>query len=155
MNHPDRQPGGRILALDLGARRVGVAVSDELGITAQGLPTLVRTNLREDLARVTRLAEEWGAGMILIGNPLHMSGAEGRQSAWVRQFAEKLEGRSGLPVKLWDERLTTVEAERVLDAGRVTRDKHRMAIDRLAAVILLESYLESPACSAGPEEEAE
>lgn len=128
-------------------------MSDELGITAQGLPTLERTNLREDLARVTSLAQERGVAMFLIGNPLNMSGSEGRQSAWVRQFAEKLESRSGLPVKLWDERLTTVEAERVLDQGGVSRDKRRMAVDRLAAVILLESYLGTLASGGGDEEE--
>lgn len=153
MNQPDPQPLGRVLALDLGARRVGLALSDELGITAQGLPTLERTNLREDLARVTSLAQERGVTMFLIGNPLNMGGSEGRQSAWVRQFAEKLESRSGLPVKLWDERLTTVEAERVLDQGGVSRDKRRMAVDRLAAVILLESYLGTLAAGGGNEEE--
>ena len=153
MNQLDPQPLGRVLALDLGARRVGLALSDELGITAQGLPTLVRTNLREDLARMTRLARERGVAMFLIGNPLHMSGSEGRQSAWVRQFAEKLESCSGLPVKLWDERLTTVEAERVLDQGGVSRDKHRKAVDRLAAVILLASYLGTLTAAGGNEEE--
>ncbi len=153
MNQPEPKPLGRVLALDLGARRVGLALSDELGITAQGLPTLERTNLREDLARVTSLAQERGVAMFLIGNPLNMSGSEGRQSAWVRQFAEKLESRSGLPVRLWDERLTTVEAERVLDQGGVSRDKRRMAVDRLAAVILLESYLGTLAAGGGNEEE--
>jgi putative Holliday junction resolvase len=153
VNQPEPKPLGRVLALDLGARRVGLALSDELGITAQGLPTLERTNLREDLARVTSLAQERGVAMFLIGNPLNMSGSEGRQSAWVRQFAEKLESRSGLPVKLWDERLTTVEAERVLDQGGVSRDKRRMAVDRLAAVILLESYLGTLASGGGDEEE--
>jgi len=153
VNQLDPQPLGRVLALDLGARRVGLALSDELGITAQGLPTLERTNLREDLARVTSLAQERGVAMFLIGNPLNMSGSEGRQSAWVRQFAEKLESRSGLPVKLWDERLTTVEAERVLDQGGVSRDKRRMAVDRLAAVILLESYLGTLATGSANEEE--
>lgn len=153
MNQPEPKPLGRVLALDLGARRVGLALSDELGITAQGLPTLERTNLREDLARVTCLAQERGVAMFLIGNPLNMSGSEGRQSAWVRQFAEKLESRSGLPVKLWDERLTTVEAERVLDQGGVSRDKRKMAVDRLAAVILLESYLGTLAAGGGNQEE--
>ena len=145
---------GRILALDLGKRRIGLALSDELGITAQGLPTLVRTNLREDLSRLTELAVEKGAGMILIGNPVRMSGSEGAQSAWVRRFAEKLESRSGLAVQLWDERLTTAEAERVLRQSGISLDKRRRAVDRLAAVILLQSYLETVSASGEPGDRA-
>jgi putative Holliday junction resolvase len=134
---------GRILALDLGKRRIGLAVSDELRITAQGLETLQRTNMREDLARLASLAAQRGVTRILIGNPLHMSGSEGAQSAWVREFAEKLESHCGLAVQLWDERLTTVAAERVLRDSGISLQKRRRAVDRLAAVILLASYLES------------
>jgi putative Holliday junction resolvase len=141
---------GRILALDLGERRIGLALSDELRLTAQGLPTLVRTNLREDLSRVSEVAAARGANLILLGNPVRMSGLEGARSAWVRQFAEKLEARSGLAVQLWDERLTTVEAERVLRLGGVSREKRKRAVDRLAAVILLQSYLESVSAVGGP-----
>ncbi len=133
----------RILALDVGRRRIGVAVSDELGITAQGLETIQRTNNREDYAVVTRLAESWAAGLILIGNPINMSGREGRQAEWVRHFAESLQARSGVPVKLWDERLTTVEAERVLKQSGASIEKRARAIDRLAAVLLLQSYLDA------------
>ncbi|MFB3778283.1 MAG: Holliday junction resolvase RuvX [Bryobacteraceae bacterium] len=141
---------GRILALDLGRRRIGLAISDELGLTAQGLPTLERTNIREDLARLTRLAAERGVGSILIGNPVRMNGSEGAGSAWVREFAGKLEKRSGYPVTLWDERLTTVEAGRVLRESGISREKRGRAVDRLAAVILLQSYLEScPAAASG------
>jgi putative Holliday junction resolvase len=134
---------GRILALDLGKRRIGLALSDELGLTAQGLGKLERTNLRQDLAKLARLAGERGVTLILIGNPLHMDGSEGQQSAWVRQFAERLQARSGLAVRLWDERLTTVEAERVLRQSGISRQKRGRVVDRLAAVILLESYLDS------------
>jgi putative Holliday junction resolvase len=140
-----RPAQGRILALDLGERRIGLALSDELRLTAQGLPTLVRTNLREDLSRLSEVAAERGVTLFLIGNPVRMSGSEGAQSAWVRRFAEKLESRSGLAVQLWDERLTTVEAERVLLESGISRDKRRRAVDRLAAVILLQSYLEATA----------
>jgi putative pre-16S rRNA nuclease len=136
-------PRSRILALDLGKKRIGVAVSDPLGITAQGLPNLVRKNKRADLAELARLVEQWDAGLILIGNPLHMSGAEGRQSAWVREFAAALTGHIGRPVRLWDERLTTVEASRVLRSSGVSIEKRARAIDRLSAVILLQSYLDS------------
>ena len=118
-------------------------MSDELGITAQGIETLQRTNMREDLARLASLAAQRGVTQILIGNPLHMRGNEGAQSAWVREFAGKLEAHSGLAVRLWDERLTTVAAERVLRESGISRQKRGRAVDRLAAVILLESYLES------------
>jgi putative Holliday junction resolvase len=133
----------RILALDLGKKRIGVAVSDELGLTAQGLPNIERTRKRDDLDAVRALAEKWGAGLILLGNPLNMSGSEGRQSQWVQEFAEALRNRSGLPVELWDERLTTVEASRVLRESGIGIDKRAAAVDRLSAVILLQSYLDS------------
>jgi putative pre-16S rRNA nuclease len=106
----------RILALDLGKRRIGLAVSDELGITAQGLETLERKNLRADLDALARLA---------------------------REFAASLEKRTGVAVRLWDERLTTREAARVLRSSGIGIEKRARAIDRLSAVILLQSYLDS------------
>ena len=133
----------RILALDLGRKRIGLAVSDPLGITAQGLPNLVRTRNRADLDALAQLAEEKEVRLILMGNPLNMSGTEGRQSAWVREFAERLESRTGIPVKLWDERLTSVEAGRVLRASGISIEKRAAAVDRLSAVVLLQSYLDS------------
>lgn len=137
MNH------GRILALDLGKRRIGLALSDELGITAQGLETLERTNIREDIGRLARLASEKNAGLILVGKPLHMSGREGRQVEHAREFAGRLQAATGLPIEFWDERLTTVEAQRVLRKSGISIQKRAQAVDRLAAVILLESYLDS------------
>jgi putative Holliday junction resolvase len=134
---------GRILALDLGRKRIGTAVSDPLGITAQGLPNIDRKNKRADLAAVGKLAVEWDASTLLMGNPLNMSGSEGRQSAWVQEFAEALRAHTGLPVKLWDERLTTVEASRVLRESGIGLEKRAAAVDRLSAVILLQSYLDS------------
>lgn len=136
LNYP-----GRILALDLGRRRIGLALSDELRITAQGLETLSRTSLREDLAALAQLATDRGVTLIILGNPVRLNGVEGAQSQWVRDFAAKLEARSGVPVRLWDERLTTVEAERVLHQSGISREKRGRAVDRLAAVILLSSYL--------------
>ena len=133
----------RILALDLGKRRIGLALSDPLGLTAQGLPTLERTNLRTDLAALQRLASERGAGLILMGYPLHMSGREGRQAEYVRDFAQKLAQRTGLEVRLWDERLTTVEALRVLKSSGISIEKRARAVDKLAAQILLESFLDA------------
>jgi putative holliday junction resolvase len=133
----------RVLALDLGKRRIGLAVSDPLGVTAQGLPNLERTNKRSDLAALASLAREREVDLILIGNPIQMRGTEGRQSAWVREFAAALEKTTGLPVRLWDERLTTVEAGRVLRSSGISIAKRAAAVDRLSAVILLQSYLDS------------
>ena len=133
----------RVLALDLGKKRIGLALSDELGITAQGLETLERTNIREDLSRISQLASEKGVSLILMGNPLHMSGREGRQAEYARDFGGRLQAASGIPVEFWDERLTTVAAQRVLRESGISIEKRAQAVDRLAAVILLESYLDS------------
>ena len=134
---------GRILALDVGRKRIGLALSDPLGITAQGLPNLVRTNKRTDLAELARLAAEHEVVLFLVGNPLHMSGDAGRQAEWVRELADALGNHTGIPVRLWDERLTTVEASRVLRASGIGIEKRARAIDKLSAVILLQSYLDS------------
>lgn len=134
---------GRILALDLGKRRIGLAISDELGITAQGLDTQQRTNLREDLAHLANLIIEKNVGLILMGNPIHMSGREGRQAEYTRDFAERLKEKTGLPLVYWDERLTSVEAGRVLRDSGISIEKRARAVDRLSAVILLASYLDS------------
>jgi putative Holliday junction resolvase len=127
----------------LGKKRIGLAISDPLGITAQGLPNLVRTNKRADLEALEQLIHEREVGMVLLGNPINMRGAEGRQSGWVREFGSAIEGRLGLPVKFWDERLTSVEAGRVLRSSGISIEKRAAAVDRLSAVILLQSYLDS------------
>ena len=126
----------RILALDLGKKRIGLAISDPLRITAQGLPNLVRVRKRADFAALEQLIRERQVGLILMGNPINMRGDEGRQSAWVREFAQALEARTGLPVKLWDERLTSVEANRVLRSSGISIEQRAAAVDRLSAVIL-------------------
>jgi putative Holliday junction resolvase len=133
----------RILALDLGKKRIGLAISDPLGITAQGLPNLVRTNKRADLDALGELIREREVGEVLMGNPINMRGTEGQQSGWVREFAESIETRLGVPVRFWDERLTSVEAERVLRQSGISIEKRAAAVDRLSAVILLQSYLDS------------
>jgi putative Holliday junction resolvase len=139
-----RTTGGsrRVLAVDFGERRIGLAVSDELGLTAQGLETLERTNIREDLARLARLAADKSVSLLLVGNPVHMSGRPGAQSQRVREFARRLQRETGLPVRFWDERLTTVQANRLLREHGLGLRERRRAVDRLSAVILLESYLE-------------
>ncbi|MBZ5631910.1 MAG: Holliday junction resolvase RuvX [Acidobacteriia bacterium] len=135
-------PGkGRILALDLGKKRIGLALSDPLGLTAQGLPTLQRVNIRTDLAELDRLATEHDVRLILLGLPLHMSGDEGRQAQHAREFGERLAARTGREVRLWDERLTTVEAQRVLKSSGISTAKRARAVDQLSAQILLDSFL--------------
>jgi putative Holliday junction resolvase len=139
----ERTETGRVLALDVGKRRIGLAISDGLGLTAQGIPTLERTTIREDLAHLSELSAQREVRLFLIGDPLHMSGDQSRQAQYIRDFAARLTERTGIPVKFWDERLTTVQAHRVLRESGISIEKRAKAIDRLAAVILLESYLDS------------
>lgn len=135
-------PGGRVLALDLGKRRIGLAVSDELGLTAQGLPTLQRTNKARDLEALNQLIRDRSVALVVVGQPLHMSGTEGRQANYAAQFARTLGALTRVEVRLWDERLTTVEAGRVLRQSGVSRQKQKAAVDRLSAVLILQSYLD-------------
>jgi putative Holliday junction resolvase len=135
----------RILALDLGKKRIGLALSDPLGITAQGLETMEREGRRDDVETLRRLTVQHGVTMILMGDPIHMSGAAGRQSEYTREFAGELEYKTGIPVKFWDERWTSREAERTLRGSGIAAGDRKPAIDRLAAVILLQSYLDSAA----------
>ena len=132
----------RILALDLGARRIGLAVSDELGWTAQGLPTLIRRNTQADLTALAALIRERGVRLVIAGNPLRLSGAESAGSAHAARFAEQLRRRTGVEVRLVDERLTTRQASRVLRESGISIAKRAKAVDRLSAVLLLESYLD-------------
>ena len=136
------RPPGRILALDVGKKRIGLAVTDELGLTAQGIDTLYRGRIREDLAYLKQVVADWQVGLFLIGRPLHMSGDESRQSAYTEEFAERLRGMFELPIVFWDERLTSAEAERMLRQAGASTDQKKKAVDRLAAVLLLQSYLE-------------
>jgi putative Holliday junction resolvase len=133
----------RILALDLGKKRIGLALSDELGFTAQGLKTLEREGRRDDIETLRKLAVESRVELFLIGDPIHMSGAPSRQGEYTREFARELEYKTGLPVKFWDERWTSREAERTLRGSGIAHGERKPAIDRLSAVILLQSYLDS------------
>lgn len=112
-------------------------------ITAQGIETLQRTRVREDLAALKSIAETWNVRLLLIGQPLHMSGSESRQSEYTKEFAERLHQHLSIPVVYWDERLTSAEAERMLRDAGASLDQKKRSVDRLAAVLLLESYLES------------
>ena len=133
----------RVLALDVGKKRIGLALSDGLGITAQGLPTLQRSRIRDDLNRLAEICREHEVALLLVGQPLHMSGDESRQGQYTREFAQRLSEYTGLPVKFLDERLTTVQAERVLRESGISIEKRARAVDKLAAVLLLQSYLDS------------
>ena len=133
----------RIMALDVGARRIGVAVSDPLGITAQGLDTIQRQNKRRDLEALRRLLAEYQIREVVVGLPLRLSGAEGTQSEKMRRFAEDLESQFGVTVHLWDERWTSTEANRVLRETDLSIEKRAKAVDRMAATLILQSWLEA------------
>jgi putative Holliday junction resolvase len=134
---------GRILAIDYGSRRMGLAVTDPLGITAQGLPTLERKNKRSDFARLERVLRQCSVKEIVLGNPLRMSGEEGTQSQKVGEFAEQLRQKFQLPVHLWDERLTSAEANRLLREADVGSRKRAQVVDQMAAVLILQSFLQA------------
>ena len=122
---------------------MGLAVSDPLGITAQGIETLQRKNKRADFGRLERIIREYQIKEIVLGNPLRMSGQEGAQSQKVAEFAEELRQRFQLPVHLWDERLTSAEANRLLRENEVSTQKRVQAVDRMAAVLILQSFMQS------------
>lgn len=133
---------GRILALDVGAKRIGVAVSDPLGITAQGLETIQRKNKRADFEMLAAVIQAREVAEIVVGQPLHMSGTESRQSERVNDFAEDLRKKFGLPVHLWDERLTSAEANRLLRETEMSIRRRGQVVDRMSAVLILQSFLE-------------
>ena len=132
----------RILAIDFGLRRIGLAVSDALGITAQGLPTLHRTALRKDIEYIRAVAEEYSVKKVIVGNPIGHACKVTTMSRHAGDFARKLRGRLTCPVELWDERLTSVEATRMLKAAGLSITKRQQAVDRVAAVLLLQNYLD-------------
>jgi len=129
------------MAIDYGARRIGLAVTDELGMTAQGLPSLHRTNKRNDFDHLRRTIKTYNVGEIVVGLPLRMSGETGIQSERVKEFADALRARFKLPIHLFDERLTSVEANRVLDETDMSDRRRRDVVDQLAAVLILQAFL--------------
>lgn len=133
----------RYLALDIGSKRIGVAVSDELGLTAQPVLTLERRrNRREDLRSLVRLARRFDVTAIVVGNPLQLSGELSPQAVKAQAFAAELGELSGLPIHMWDERLTTNEAHQLLYEAGHARQKHRRVVDQVAATLILRSFLE-------------
>jgi putative Holliday junction resolvase len=138
-----------VLALDLGDARIGVALSDPLGLTAQPLRTLASRGARNDLRCVAELVEAHDVGTVVIGWPLHLSGREGDRAERAKAWARRLAGRlPGVDVQLWDERLTTVEAERAMLEADVSRERRRANVDRLAATLILQSFLDARAAEA-------
>lgn len=137
-------PKPRYLGLDIGNRRIGVAVSDELGLTAQPVLTLERRrNSREDLRSLARLARRFGVAGIVVGNPVHLSGETSPQATRTQTFANQLGEFTGLPIHLWDERLTTREAHQILYEAGHARQEHRAVVDQVAATLILQSFMEN------------
>lgn len=136
----------RILGLDYGTKTVGVAVSDELGFTAQAVETITRkeaNKLRKTLARIDELVQQYGIEKIVLGYPKHMNNSSGIRCEETEEFKAMVERRTGLEVILWDERMSTVAAERTLIEGRVRRENRKTYVDQLAAVFILQGYLDS------------
>jgi putative Holliday junction resolvase len=139
----------RVLGLDYGDRRIGVAICDELGMIARGIATVVRKNRDADLAAIAGFVERFGVEKIVIGYPLHLDGSEGIQCDKVNRFARRLEARLSMPVIRRDETLSTKEAEELLRETGVRGEKKRAVVDRLAACIILQGYLDTLAHEGG------
>lgn len=135
----------RIMGLDYGSKTVGVAVSDPLGLTAQGIEIVRRKSenkLRQTLARIEEIAKEYGVEKIVLGFPKHMNNDIGERAEKSLEFKEMLERRTGLPVVMWDERLTTVEADRTMMETGIRRENRKEYVDMIAAVFILQGYLD-------------
>ena len=136
----------RIMGLDYGSKTVGVAISDALGITAQGIETICRkeeNKLRKTCARIEELIQEYEVTKIVLGLPKHMNNEIGERAEKSLQFGEMLKRRTGLEVVMWDERMTTVSAEHVLIENKVRREDRKKYIDKIAAVFILQGYLDA------------
>jgi putative Holliday junction resolvase len=131
----------RILSLDIGKRRIGIAVSDPLGFVARPVQTLQAVSLNVDVTNISQIAKDLEAELIVLGDPIHMSGDPSTMSRRARKYGDLLAQQSGLPVVYWDERLTTVEAQRILEEAGVQPREARRQIDAVAAAVILQSYL--------------
>lgn len=132
----------RILGIDLGEKRIGISISDELGITAQGLATINSINEKEDLKNIKKIIDKYQVEKIILGLPINMNGSLGKQAKKAISFAEKLKSSFQLPVELEDERLSTSEAEKLLIKADRSRKKRKKVIDKMAAIIILQSFLD-------------
>lgn len=133
----------RILGLDYGSKRIGVAVCDELEITAQGQATINRKNQKHDLEEIAKVIRTYAVEKIVIGYPIKLDGSEGIQCEKISKFAKLLEAKLCLPVIKWDETLTTKEAEDILIQAHVRREKRKRVVDKIAATLILQGYLDS------------
>ena len=133
----------RVLALDVGEKNIGLAISDKLGWTAQGLPTLRRQTKDKDINFIVDLAKEQGISEVIVGMPVNLDGTLGKKAQEVASFMEDLKKDLALPIKAWDERLTSVQAEKVMLEANLSRKKRKQNVDRLAAQLILQSYLTS------------
>ncbi len=133
----------RYLALDLGDRRIGVAISDQIGMFARPLEVMERTSRAADYAHIAELVQEHGIDLVVVGLPLNMDGSEGSRAAWARDYGAELAETVGVPVELWDERLSTEEAEEILRAQGKRPREHQDWIDAIAAAVILQSYLDA------------
>ncbi len=133
----------RILGLDVGTKRIGIAISDELGWTAQGIKTLHRSNGQSDLGEIRDIAREYGVEKIVVGLPRNMNGSLGPQAEMTLGFVQELREILGVPIITWDERLSTVEATKMLIRADLSRNKRRGKVDMTAAILILQSYLDS------------
>jgi putative Holliday junction resolvase len=132
----------RILGLDVGTKTIGVAVSDEMGWTGQGIATIRRTNIRADLAELDKYLQQYAVEKIVVGVPRNMDGSIGSAAEQVYSFIERLGEKFSIPIDTWDERLSTVAAERVLLEADMSRGKRKKVIDKVAAVLILQGYLD-------------
>jgi len=132
----------RILGLDVGTKTIGVAVSDEMGWTGQGIATIRRTNIRADLAELDKYLQQYSVEKIVVGIPRNMDGSIGSAAKQIYLFIERLREKFSIPVDTWDERLSTVAAERVLLEADMSRGKRKKVIDKVAAVLILQGYLD-------------
>jgi len=130
------------MGLDIGSHTIGVAISDELGITAQGLKTIIRTSKEGDFEEIRKIINQFQIGKIVVGLPKKMNGTLGKQAEMVLQWTRDLKEKIHLPVETWDERLSTVEATKVLLEADVSRKKRKKAVDKLAAVIILQGHMD-------------
>jgi putative Holliday junction resolvase len=133
----------RLLGLDVGNRRIGIAVSDLLGITAQGLDTLERRNKRYDLQHLARVIRDYNVSEIVVGLPRRLSGTDSAQTEKVFTFVEDLKKKFSIPIHLWDERLTSAQANRFLKEAELSIEKRAAAVDRIAAMLILQSFMEA------------
>lgn len=133
----------RIMALDVGTKRIGVAISDEMMLIAQGVETIRRRGIKDDLDAINNLIRDRDCSEVVVGLPLNMNGSYSQQTKEVVEFMDRLSKAISVPAKTWDERLTTVQAERALLEADVSRAKRKRVMDKLAAQLILQSYLDS------------